>query len=77
MGFWDAVGKGLQEANKVAEKKMSDCNDSYAKYSERYSNMSDEQLKREIERLKRDTGGDTFKRMGKLRAMKNELENRR
>ena len=81
MGFWNTVGnmaaKGIQKANEVAEKKMGDYNDSYDKYSSRYSDMSNEQLKKELERLKRGTGGDHFERMGKMQAMKDEIENRR
>ena len=81
MGFWSTVGdlavKGIKKANEIAEEKMDDYNGSYDKYSERYSSMSDERLKREIERLKSETSGDAFKRAGKIRAMKEELENRR
>lgn len=81
MGFWGTVGdlavKGIKKANEMAEKKMDNYNSSYDRYSERYADMSNEQLKREIEHLKCETGGDTFKRMGKIQAMKDELENRR
>lgn len=77
MGFWSKVGelavKGIEKANE----KLDDYNGSYDKYSERYSNMSDERLKKEIQRLKSSTGGDKFERMGRIQAMKDELENRR
>lgn len=46
------------------------------KNSERYANMSDERLKKEIARLKNSTGGNTYKRMGQIQAMKDELEKR-
>lgn len=81
MGFWEVIGelavRGIEKANEVAEEKMSDYDDSYNWYSNRYMNMSDEKLNKEVERLKRETGGDRFKKMGKIQAMKDELENRR
>lgn len=81
MGFWNTVGKLAEKGYEKAKEKAGECMDnydsSYDRYSSRYSEMSNEQLKREIDRLKRDTSGDTFKRMGKIQAMKDELENRR
>ena len=77
MGFWDAVGNGLKKANEYAERKTNDFNDSYDKYSERYENMSNESLKREYDRLRNSSGGDSYKRMGQLKAMKDEIERRR
>ncbi len=67
--FFEAV---KDKANDYSES-MSD---SYGNSSERYSNMTDDQLRREIQRLKSQSGMDA-KRMGKLRAMQDELERRR
>lgn len=76
MGFWDTVGslvgKGIEKAYECKDR----YDDSYSRSSERYSYMSDERLKREIKNLKAESGGDTFKRMGKLKAMQEEIENR-
>ena len=81
MGFWKTVGdlaaKGLEKTKEFSEKSTDSYYGSYDKYSERYSEMTNERLKREIERLKRDTSGDRFKRMGKIQAMKDEIERRR
>ena len=77
MGFWDSVAKGARKANDYAGKKMNKLNDSYEQYSERYSNMSNEQLKREIRRLQNDHSIDRFEKVGRLKAMKEELDNRR
>jgi hypothetical protein len=82
MGFWSTVGKVASKGYNVAkadlEKKASSYNNSYDRYSERYSDMSDEKLKKEIERLKNNSvGGNSFEKMGRIQAMKDELENRR
>lgn len=77
MGFFDIVGSLVE----TGVEKLSECtdkyNNSYSKNSERYSVMSDERLKREIKNLKGQTGGDTFKRAGKIKALQDELESRR
>ncbi len=44
---------------------------------EEFSDMSDEDLRREVERLKNQTGGDYFAKMGKMKALQNELESRK
>ncbi len=50
--------------------------ESYYSSSECYENMSDERLSREIQRLKNMSGYDA-KRMGRIAAMKAELDSRR
>lgn len=81
MGFWGIVGEMLVDELKKVKEKADEYRDTYddiySQSSERYANMSDERLEREIERLRRETGGDQFKRMSKIQAMKDELENRR
>ena len=81
MGFWDSVGdlaaKGIKKAGDMANEKMDNYNNTYDKYSDRYTNMSDDDLRFEIERLKRQTDGEMFKRMGRLQAMKDELDRRK
>ena len=82
MGFWNTVGKvaskGLDMAKADLEKKAGSYNNSYDRYSERYSDMSDERLKKEIERLKNNSiSGNSFEKMGRIQAMKDELERRR
>lgn len=77
MGFWDVVGSLVE----LGTEKLTECNDkyndSYSKNSERYSDMSDERLKREIKNVYGQTGGDTFKKAGKIKALREELESRR
>ena len=73
MGFNDIWNK----ANEKAAKNMDKYNTSYDKYSERYSEMSNERLKKEFNRVKHDTSGDAFTRVGRMQAMKDEIENRR
>lgn len=77
MGFWDVVGSLVE----MGAEKISECTDkyenSYNSNSERYSYMSDERLKKEIKNLKEQTGGDSFKKAGKRKALLDELESRR
>lgn len=77
MGFWDVVGslveKGAEKVSECADK----YDNSYNRNSERYSCMSDERLKREIKKIKEDTGGNAFKKAGKRKALQDELESRR
>lgn len=69
----------LEEGKEKVTKSYSDYvdtyDDTYSSSSERYKNMSDSQLEREIQRLKSMSGYDA-KRMGKIAAMKEELESR-
>ncbi len=77
MGFLDIVGSLVE----LGTEKLTECtdryNDSYSKSSERYSDMSDARLKKEIKMLKEQTGGDTFKKAGKRKALLEELESRK
>ena len=77
MGFLDIVS-GLIE---LGVEKIQETNEKYEEVyndtSERYANMSDERLERELERLKNDHYGDHMKKMTKIKAMKDELDRRR
>lgn len=77
MGFWDVVGSLVEMSAEKASECTDKYNNSYSKNSEHYACMSDERLKREIKKLKEGTGGDTFQRAGKMKALQDELERRR
>ena len=76
MGFWDVLGSMMEKGVEKALEYRDNYEDSYSNSSERYSNMTNEQLKREVQRLK-DESGTNAKRMGKMKAMSDEIENRR
>ena len=77
MGFWEIITDLFGKVNNMAEEKMDNFNDNYDKYSEKYSNMSDEELKRECNHLRNQTGGEAFAKAGRREAMKEEIEKRR
>ena len=81
MGFWSIVGDLLAKGVKTGQKKINEniekYDSNYKRYGEEFSDMSDEDLRREVERLRNQTGGDYFAKMGKMKALQNELESRK
>ena len=69
MGFWSIVGdilmKGVETGQKKINENIEKYDSNYKRYGEEFSDMSDEDLRREVERLKNQTGGDYFAKMGK------------
>lgn len=75
--FCDVAKEGFEIAKEKAVESKEKYNMSYDEYSECYANMSDDELKEEIELLKRGIKGDACSRNGRIQAMKDEIENRR
>ena len=74
MGFLDIAGKALEKADKYCSDGMDRYNESYDRNSERYSNMSDNELFREKSRL--SGGSSSFEKLGQGQALKEEFERR-
>ena len=74
--LFDLLDQAIRYVDQQVDNYNDSFSDSYSYSSERYSNMTDEQLKREIQRIKNSSGGDA-KRMGKIKAMQDELASRR
>lgn len=88
MGFWRSAGKLLLEGAKILASDVKETvaeynqnySDTYERSADRYAGMSDEELKREIGKIKNASTSSTRDRarqMGRAQAIKQEMENRR
>ena len=81
MGFWSIVGdilmKGVETGQKKINENIEKYDSNYERYGEKFSEMSDEDLRREVERLRNQTGGDYFAKIGTMKALQNEIESRK
>lgn len=72
MDFWGMVEKGVEKATEYRD----NYEDSYGRCSDKYSNMSNSELKREIQHVTSSNGLDA-KSLGRRKALEDEINNRR
>lgn len=69
--------KGIECGNKMAVESMNRYQESYDTYSQRYAGLSNEHLKKEMQRFKVDKGRSSFAKIGRKQALKDEIINRK